>query len=66
MQLATLSHFAESSEFGSRLATLGINNDDQYVVSPTQIPNSEVSNIWCGSTWVVLPNRVFSYRKYST
>ena len=25
-------HFAKSSEFGSRLATLGINNDDQYVV----------------------------------
>ena len=63
--ISNIVHFAESSEFGSRLATLGINNDDQYVVIALSNSNSEVSNIWCGSTWSSTKQGL-SYRKYST
>ena len=32
--ISNIVHFAESSEFGSRLATLGINNDGQQLYRP--------------------------------
>ena len=56
--ISNIVHFAESSEFGSRLATLGINNDDQYVVSPSQI-QIQRSQIYGVEVLGRLPNRVF-------
>ena len=54
--ISNIVHFAESSEFGSRLATLGINNDGQNVVSPTQIQRSQIYGV---EVLGRLPNRVF-------
>ena len=56
--ISNIVHFAESSEFGSRLATLGINNDGQNVVSPTQI-QIQRSQIYGVEVLGRLPNRVF-------
>ena len=56
MAISNIVHFAESSEFGSRLATLGINNDGQNVVSPTQIQRSQIYGV---EVLGRLPNRVF-------
>ena len=56
--ISNIVHFAESSEFGSRLATLGINNDGQNVVSPSQI-QIQRSQIHGVEVLGHLPNRVF-------
>ena len=55
--ISNIVHFAESSEFGSRLATLDINNDGQNVVSPTQI-QIQRSQIYGVEVLGRLPNRV--------
>ena len=56
--ISNIVHFTESSEFGSRLATLGINSDGQTVVLPTQI-QIQRSQIYGVEVLGRLPNRVF-------